>query len=149
MKKRKSLKMFSAIALGMILMSGGALAFQNFDPNQIQGAESLKLIKENPDNFLKASRVLPPVNFDYFEELNDKFSEKPFDITSDSVSGPFLDMYRENDLLRAIDDNDYEAWKKATQNLKKYFKETTPLDKESFDLLSELHKKREEFERRL
>ena len=124
------------MALGMLLLSGGALAIPfNNNPTALH-PNNFKQIKNNPTNFLKMNRIELRKNFDYFEELNKEFSEKS------SIN--FTNEKAERALLEAIENEDYSAWKNAVLNLEGYPEGVGVISEDDFKILVKVHKDRKD-----
>ncbi len=146
--KNRGKKILSALALGMILVSGGAIALPTGSSSgslPVQHIESVKPVTSKPGDFIKANNIAVTKNFDYFEELNREFREKTFSISPEPISN----SVDEGAILEAINDSDYDAWKKAVSNLEGIPNDTEQISEEDFGILVELHKQRNEFESQL
>lgn len=146
--KNRGKKVLSALALGMILVSGGAIALPTGSSSgslPVQHIESVKPVTSKPGDFIKANNIAVTKNFDYFEELNREFREKTFSISPEPISN----SVDEGALLEAIKGSDYDSWKKAVSNLEGIPNDTEQMSEEDFGILVELHKQRNEFESQL
>ncbi len=74
-KRKKDVRLFKALALGMLAISGGALALPIMDQNPNLHLDRFSSLKNNPGEIFKMNKVNLNKNFDYFEELNKEFSE--------------------------------------------------------------------------
>lgn len=149
MKKNKNKKIFGALALGMLLLSGGAFAFPTNDTNFLAHSENVKLIKNNPNDFLKSNNLELRKNFDYFEEINKEFSEKSerknfAKMRFQKEWKNSINVQAEMTLLKAIENEDYDTWKKALTDLREYPKEIGFISEEDFKILIKVHKDRKD-----
>jgi len=149
MKKNKNKKIFGALALGMLLLSGGAFAFPTNDTNFLTHSENVKLIKNNPNDFLKSNNLELRKNFDYFEEINKEFSEKSerknfAKMRFQKEWKNSINVQAEMTLLKAIENEDYDTWKKALTDLREYPKEIGFISEEDFKILIKVHKDRKD-----
>ncbi len=143
-KNKKRSKIMSALALGMLVISGGALAIPSGN-DQVTPAtphiESVKPVTDKPGDFIKINNLAITKNFDYFDELNKEFREKTFSISPEPISN----SVNEGAVIEAINKGDFDAWKKAVSNLEGVPNDTEQISEEDFNILVELHKQRSEF----
>lgn len=132
----KKRKIFGAMALGMLLFSGGAFAVPHSNNPITLQSNNFKQIRDNPTDFLKMNRLEFRKNFDYFEELNNEFSENP--------STKITNEKAERALLEAIENENYPAWKSALKNLEGYPKNVGVISEEDFKILVKVHKARKD-----
>ncbi|PIN71480.1 hypothetical protein COV77_01795 [Candidatus Pacearchaeota archaeon CG11_big_fil_rev_8_21_14_0_20_30_13] len=149
MRKNKNKKIFGALALGMLLLSGGAFTFPTNDTNFLAHSENVKLIKNNPNDFLKSNNLELRKNFDYFEEINKEFSEKSerknfAKMRFQKEWKSSINVQAEMTLLKAIENEDYDPWKKALTDLRGYPKEVGFISEEDFKILIKVHKDRKD-----
>jgi len=133
----------------MLLLSGGAFAFPTNDTNFLTHSENVKLIKNNPNDFLKSNNLELRKNFDYFEEINKEFSEKSerknfAKMRFQKEWKSSINVQAEMTLLKAIENEDYDTWKKALTDLRGYPKEVGFISEEDFKILIKVHKDRKD-----
>jgi len=73
--KNKKNKLFAALALGILIISGFANVSAINDNSNLTGqsAGAFKEIRNNPFDFMKAEKIILPANFDYIEQMNNEF----------------------------------------------------------------------------
>ena len=152
MKKRKDThkkkKIFGALALGMLLLSGGAFAIPFNNPSSLPHAENFKQIKDNPIDFLRTNRIEFRDSFDYINEMNREFSENSFNKANSKDSFRekfnFKNVKAEKELLRAIENEDYSQWKNSLKDLKGYPEGVGVISEDDFKILVKVHKDRKD-----
>jgi hypothetical protein len=97
--KNRSKKIFAALALGMLAISGLAINISAIDSNDKVNESSYRGVKEirnNPLGFIKTERFALPSNFDYIEQMNKEFA------------GDFSDnqIYSPGDSLKALQEKE-------------------------------------------
>jgi len=148
-KNKKSGKIFGALALGMLLLNGGAFALPLADTSSLPHAETFKLIKDNPNDFLKSNNLEVRRNFDYFEEMNREFSEKSEKKTfnKNKFQNKFSNsgnLAAEKALLKAIEDENYTEWKNVLKDLEGYPEGVGVISEDDFRILVKVHKDRKD-----
>jgi hypothetical protein len=135
--KIKKRKFFTALALGMLLVGGGALGMPINDTSSQPHAGNMKSIKSNPADFLKMNGLSSKSKIDYFEEINNEFRDKNY-------SGNTTPIYKfdEKELLEAVEKGDYSLWKEALEKLGEG-NEFNSITKEDFEKLVEFEKENE------
>jgi len=146
---KKSKKVWGAIALGMLLLSGGVFAFPTSDVNSFTHSENFKTIRDNPKDFLKSNKLELRKNFDYFEDINKEFSEKPN--KKNFVKNKFekrfndsINIVTEKELLKSIEKEDYTKWKKALTKFEGYPEGVGVVSEDDFKILIKVHKNRKD-----
>ena len=148
MKKRKNnrkkKKIFGALALGMLLLSGGAFAIPFNNPSSLPHAESFKQIKDNPTDFLRMNRIEFGDSFDYIDEMNREFSENSFNKSNSKDSfkekSNSKNVKAESELLKAIQNEDYLQWRNALKDLEGYPEGVGVISEDDFKILVKVHK---------
>ncbi len=146
---RKTKKMWGALALGMLLLSGGAFALPLTDSNFVPHSENFKMIKDNPSDFLKTNNIELRTNFDYFEEINREFTGKN---SNKSLSknnfgkeqNNIVNVAAEKALLKAIEEENYTEWKNAVTLLEGYPEGVGVISEDDFKILVKVHKDRKD-----
>lgn len=135
-KKEKNNKRFwSALALGLLIISGGVFALPavNADDSANQIQRSVEVIQKNPERFLDIGNFYFTSDFDYLDELNKEFvRDYPEIETKNSVN--------EGAVINALNSEDYEAWKESLQNLPGYPQNLPVMSREDFELLVKIRK---------
>ncbi len=141
-KRSKKRKLFSAIALGMILIGGSAVAIPVADSSLLPHADTFKMIKNNPEDFLKTNNLPLSKNFDFFKEMNKEFTNKTFN----STNGSGFYKFNEKKLAEGIKRGDYKKWRNAVAGNDL---NSSSISEEDFNVLVKIHREREKFEEKL
>ena len=129
----KSAKVLGAVLLGALAITGGVFAMP-VNNNGLNKGEVMTVVKTMVQN-----------DINYIDQWNKEFSEgyKEFD------KNVYLESFEkytgeeaenEGAVLDALENKDYETWKKATQNLEGYPTGIEPLPEEEFEILADLKK---------
>ena len=130
MKKKRNIKFLAAIFLSLLAVTGGVLAMPIFDTdNQIaQMQESVKIFEKNPERFLQTENL----------GLRSEF-ETPYDFSSSIYTNKEQNAINEGALEAALEEGDYDTWKKAMQDIEGFSDNTSIIDREDFEILAALH----------
>jgi hypothetical protein len=99
--KKVNGRLVAALALGVLAVSGFAVAVSAMDNRDVSLSDqsrSIGQIKNNPLDFIKAGKWELPGNFDYVEQMNWEFVDR-FDPNKD-VS------YSAGDALKSLEEKD-------------------------------------------
>jgi len=131
-KKNKHKKIWGALALGVLVLSGGALAVPLTPDGSLSDSSScgnLKAMQNNMGEIVKINDWAVPDDFDYLKELNNVFVKDH----TDEVGA--LD---EDTLKEAVKSGDYQTWKETLSNFGEFQNEAGIISKEEFSILTQL-----------
>ena len=130
MKKKRNIKFLAAIFLSLLAVTGGVLAMPISDTdNQIaQMQESVKIFEKNPERFLQTENL----------GLRSEF-ETPYDFSSSIYTNKEQNAINEGALEAALEEGDYDSWKKVVQDIEGFSDNTSIIDREDFEILAALH----------
>lgn len=142
MKKKKNLsknrgkKILGSVGMAVLLFSGAALAMPSADAREMPNVGMFKTVRDNPMPMLQLNNIEPERNFDYFEELNNTYSEK-FVIKS-GILDEEINSMNEGAVYDALKNGNYKEWKKAVKNLAGYPAGVDTISEEEFNILVQL-----------
>jgi hypothetical protein len=110
-KKFHSKKFWSALALGMLVVTGGVFALPAIDQKTDAAGQTyldFKQLQKDPIGFINSGNLLLDDDFDYIKELNNEFVKPLSNKSSVFSSGNKI----------SIKDQDYPLLSDALKNLK-------------------------------
>jgi hypothetical protein len=145
--KSKQKKIWGALALVMLILTGGAFATpitsDNDNDNSVNNSLNtddslvvsnsfhgdLNTIQKNSVDFINLEKINLPNDFNYIDELNREFSEG------------FLDERRlldEKALEKAIEIGDYNLWREVLNDLDEFPNGAGVIPKDEFEILVQI-----------